>query len=224
MLVIVKKRAGMRILISLGLLVFGVLLSSCSPTLDTRSKILVSVKDQKMLLSQDGEPVREYGISTSKFGEGSKRGSMKTPLGVHSIAKKVGAGAPAGAVFKSRRRTGEVLRPNAPGRDPIVTRILWLKGHQGSNKNTFRRYIYIHGTPEERNIGKKVSYGCIRMRSNDVIDLYRRVGVGAEVRIIRGGLSSTIAGRTYYRALAERERALRELAKNEATENDSPEG
>ena len=105
---------------------------------------------------------------------------------------------PSGAVFKSRRRTGEILRPNAPGRDPIVSRILWLRGKERQNRNTFARYIYIHGTPEERRIGKPVSYGCIRMKSRDVIDLYRRVGVGAEVRIIRGSLFSTYEGRKYY--------------------------
>jgi len=202
-----------RIIGGLFLVFLSILASSCASSLDTRSKILVSVKDQRLLLSQDGEPVQEYGISTSKFGEGSTRGSRKTPLGLMSVAKKVGAGAPAGAVFKSRKRTGEVLRPNAPGRDPIVTRIMWLKGHQKANSNTFSRYIYIHGTPEEKNIGSKASYGCIRMRSKDIIDLYRRVGVGAEVKIIRGGLSSTTAGRSYYRSLAQRKREKEKQAK-----------
>ncbi len=166
-----------------------------------------------MLLTQDGRPVREYAISTSKFGEGYTKGSRKTPLGLMSVAKKIGANAPAGAVFKSRKRTGEVIRPNAPGRDPIVTRILWLRGHQDLNKNTFGRYIYIHGTPEERRIGEKASYGCVRMRSEDIIDLYDRVGVGAEVRIIRGRLSSTTAGRAHYKALAQKEEELNKQAK-----------
>ncbi len=107
------------------------------------------------------------------------------------IARKIGSGAPSGAVFKSRRRTGEVLRPNAPGRDPIVSRILWLQGTEYKNRNAYRRYIYIHGTPEERRIGRPASYGCIRMKSRDVIDLYRRVGVGAEVKIIRESLFRT---------------------------------
>jgi lipoprotein-anchoring transpeptidase ErfK/SrfK len=82
------------------------------------------------------------------------------------------------------------LRPNAPGRDPIVSRILWLQGTQYKNRNAYRRYIYIHGTPEEWRVGSPASYGCIRMKSRDVIDLYQRVGVGAEVRIIRGSLFS----------------------------------
>src|SRR5690606_134192 len=121
---------------------------------------------------------------TSKFGVGDQRGSRCTPLGKMEIAEKIGDGAPSGAVFKSRRRTGEVLRPDAPGRDPIVSRLLWLKGTERWNANTYSRYIYIHGTAEERNVGRAVSYGCVRMRSRDVIDLYSMVGVGADVYIL----------------------------------------
>jgi lipoprotein-anchoring transpeptidase ErfK/SrfK len=105
-------------------------------------------------------------------------------------------------VFKSRRPTGEVLPPNAPGRDPIVSRILWLQGTEYANRNAYRRFIYIHGTPEEWRVGSPASFGCIRMKSNDVIDLYSRVGVGAEIEIVRGSLFSTpnsagqVAGRT----------------------------
>jgi lipoprotein-anchoring transpeptidase ErfK/SrfK len=100
-------------------------------------------------------------------------------------------------VFKSRRPTGEILKPNAPGRDPIVSRILWLHGKEWQNRNTFRRCIYIHGTPEEWRLGTPASYGCIRMSSNDVIDLYKRIGVGAEVQVIRGSLKETPAGQLY---------------------------
>ncbi len=168
---------------------FGaLLLTNCAPNMDNGSHMYVSVKEQRMMLVQDGVKVKTYPISTSKFGLGSNTGSKKTPLGKMRVARKIGSGAPAGAVFKSRRRTGEVLRPNAPGRDPIVSRILWLDGQDSGNRNTFRRYIYIHGTPEERNLGKPCSYGCIRMSSRDVIDLYRRVGVGSQVYISRGGL------------------------------------
>ena len=99
------------------------------------------------------------------------------------IRKKIGTRAPAGAVFKSRRPTGEILPVDAPGRDPIVSRILWLEGLEPRNRNAFGRYIYIHGTPEERNIGVASSYGCIRMRSVDVIALYDTVGTGARVLI-----------------------------------------
>jgi len=159
--------------------------------------VIVSVEDQRMLLVKDGEPVKTYPVSTSKFGLGDQRGSNRTPIGKMEIAKKIGSGAPSGAVFKSRRRTGEILRPDAPGRDPIVTRILWLKGTQSSTRNAFRRYIYIHGTAEERTIGHPRSYGCIRMKSSDIIDLYKQVAEGSQVNVIRGPLDSTSAGREY---------------------------
>jgi len=165
-------------------------LSSCA-RLDMGNKVLVSVRDQKMMIVNDGQPVKSYSISTSKFGLGDRPGSKYTPLGTMRVARKIGDGAPSGAVFKSRRRTGEILRPNSPGRDPIVSRILWLKGTQDKNRNAYRRFIYIHGTPEEWRIGTPASYGCIRMRSRDIIDLYRRVGVGAEVKVIRGSLLRT---------------------------------
>jgi lipoprotein-anchoring transpeptidase ErfK/SrfK len=179
------------------LLVSGMLLTSCgsAPTLDTSSKMIISVKDQTMLLMKDGTPIKSYRVSTSKFGLGNTLNSNKTPLGTMEIAHKIGTGAKSGSVFKSRRKTGEVLRPNTPGRDPIVTRIIWLKGKEHRNSNTFGRYIYIHGTPEERNVGKPVSYGCIRMKSSDIIDLYQRVGVGAQVIIITDPLYKTDEGR-----------------------------
>lgn len=169
----------------------ALILSSCGAKFDAHNKVLVSVRDQKMMVLKDGVRVKTYPVSTSKYGLGDKPGSKYTPLGSMKIARKIGSGAPAGAVFKSRQRTGEVLRPNAPGRDPIVSRILWLKGNEYKNRNAYRRYIYIHGTPEERRIGRPASYGCIRMKSRDVIDLYHRVGVGAEVQIIRGSLFRT---------------------------------
>jgi len=155
---------------------------------DTRNKMIVSVRDQKMLLVRDGSPVKSYKISTSKFGIGDRPGSNFTPLGRLQVAKKIGDRAALGSVFKSRRPTGEVLRPNQPGRDPIVTRIMWLTGTEFRNQNTFRRTIYIHGTPEERRLGTPASYGCIRMGSKDAADLYNRIGTGADVFIIRGSI------------------------------------
>lgn len=160
--------------------------------------MLVSVKDQKLLLVRDGQAIKSYPISTSKFGLGSQSGSKRTPLGKMAVAKKIGGGARAGTVFKSRRPTGEVLRPNAPGRDPIVSRIIWLTGRERQNRNTYARFIYIHGTPEEWRIGQPASYGCIRMKSRDVIDLYKRVGVGSQVRIMRDSLVRTNEGRGHY--------------------------
>ena len=132
--------------------------------------------------------IAEYPVSTSKFGLGNTSGSNATPLGKLQVRKKIGDGAPLGAVFKSRRRTGEVLRPNSPGRDPIVTRILWLDGMEARNAKSFERTIYIHGTPEEWRIGQPASYGCVRMRSSDVIHLYDIVGLGAEVQIVNAPL------------------------------------
>jgi lipoprotein-anchoring transpeptidase ErfK/SrfK len=110
------------------------------------------------------------------------------------VAKKIGDNAPLGAVFKDRVRTGEIVTPNSSGRDPIVTRILWLRGREAQNANAFGRYIYIHGTPEERLIGMPASYGCIRMRSVDVVQLYNIVGVGAAVTIVETPLVNAIPG------------------------------
>lgn len=165
-----------------------------TPSGDTRNKMIVSVRDQKMLLVRDGTPVKSYKISTSKFGVGDRPGSNHTPLGRLQVAKKIGGNAPIGSVFKSRRRTGEILPPNAPGRDPIVTRILWLTGTEDRNQNTFRRTIYIHGTPEESRLGTPASYGCIRMASKDVADLYNRIGTGADVFVIRGSIETKKEG------------------------------
>lgn len=184
-------------LLSIPLLCF-VLLPSCGTVKqDTRNQMIVSVRDQTMLLVTDGKPVKTYRISTSKFGLGDKPGSNRTPLGRMQVAQKIGDSAPKGAVFKSRRPTGEVLKPNAPGRDPIVTRIFWLKGAERYNQNAYNRFIYIHGTPEEKRLGTPASYGCIRMGSSDVADLFDRVGLGANVYVIRGALIQTKPGRVY---------------------------
>lgn len=157
---------------------------------DTRNKMIVSVSDQKMLLVRDGTPVKTYKISTSKFGVGDRPNSNCTPLGRLQVAKKIGDRNAIGSVFKNRRPTGEVIKPNTPGRDPVVTRILWLTGTESRNRNAYRRTIYIHGTPEEQRLGHPASYGCIRMGSRDVADLYSRVGHGADVFVIRGSIQA----------------------------------
>lgn len=159
-----------------------VLLAGCAQD-DKHHVLLISTADQRMLLLRDNIKIAEYPISTSKFGVGDAPHSNATPTGMLKVRKKIGSNAPTGAVFKSRRLTGEVLPVDAPGRDPIVTRILWLEGLEPQNRNAFNRYIYIHGTPEERNIGIPSSYGCIRMRSSDVIVIYNTVGIGARVLI-----------------------------------------
>jgi lipoprotein-anchoring transpeptidase ErfK/SrfK len=166
---------------------FILLLAGCA---DTRHRLIISVPDQKLLVLTDGKPTAVYPVSTSKFGTGDHEGSYATPLGHLCVRKKIGTGAPLGSVFKSRRPTGEVLAPDAPGRDPIVTRILWLDGLEPHNRNAFSRCIYIHGTPQEAMVGTPASYGCIRMRSRDVADLYELVGKGAHVVITEGSLKN----------------------------------
>jgi lipoprotein-anchoring transpeptidase ErfK/SrfK len=141
-------------------------------------EIIVSVKKQTMTVMAGGARKAEFPVSTSKFGVGDQARSFRTPLGVFRIDKKVGANLPAGAVFKGLHFTGEVVKPNSPGRDPIVTRVLCLTGGSAGS-----RAIYIHGTPEEKRIGKPASYGCIRMRSRDVIALFNAVPVGTRVII-----------------------------------------
>ncbi len=164
----------------------SLLLAGCAG--DRRHHVVISATDQRMAVLRDGTLIAFYPVSTSKFGLGDTPGSNATPIGEMRIKKKIGDDAAAGAVFKSRQLTGEVLPVDAPGRDPIVTRILWLEGVEARNRNAYGRFIYIHGTPEERNIGIPVSYGCIRMRSRDVIRLYETVGTGARVSILPGPL------------------------------------
>jgi len=151
---------------------------------DTSSELIVSVRDQKLVLLRNGQKVAIYPVSTSMFGVGDAWGRMTTPLGYLAVEKKIGDNVPVGAVFHNRRLTGEVLQPNAPGRDPITTRIIWLRGLEAQNAHAFQRCIYIHGTPEEKKIGRPASYGCIRMKSNDVAELYNQVPLGAIVQII----------------------------------------
>jgi lipoprotein-anchoring transpeptidase ErfK/SrfK len=162
------------------------------PAMATPS-IVVSVPDQTLALVNDGVVVARYPVSTSKFGLGDRSGTYATPLGVMAIASKIGGAAPLGAVFKNRQRTGEVLKPNAPGRDPIVSRILWLRGLEKQNARAYSRNIYIHGTPEERLIGRPASFGCIRMRSNDVARLYDAVGVGTRIEVANTRLGAAVA-------------------------------
>ena len=152
--------------------------------LDTSNQVVISVRDQKLVLMRNGSKVATYPISTSMFGLGDAWGRMTTPLGYLAVEKKIGDNVPVGAVFHKRRLTGEVLQPNAPGRDPITTRIIWLRGLEAQNAHAFQRCIYIHGTPEENKIGRPASYGCIRMKSKDVAELYDQLPLGAVVQII----------------------------------------
>ena len=146
--------------------------------------IVVSVAEQKLVVLRDGEFWRKYEVSTSKFGVGDSFGSYKTPMGHLRVCEKIGEELAPGSVIKSRHATGEVLPANAPGRDPIVTRVIWLDGMEEQNHNARARGVYIHGTTEESKIGKPVSYGCIRMRSKDVEEVFQEVNIDTEVQII----------------------------------------
>jgi lipoprotein-anchoring transpeptidase ErfK/SrfK len=169
------------------------IVASCAAP-DTQHHIVISAREQKLAVLDRGNLMAIYPVSTSKFGLGDSRGSSFTPLGELEVSKKIGDNAPPGTVFKDRLRTGEIVLPNSPGRDPIVTRILWLRGRESQNANAFDRYIYIHGTPEEWKVGSPASYGCIRMRSNDIMQLYDTVGVGAAVTIVDTPLAAAIPG------------------------------
>ena len=145
-------------------------------------EIVVSVKDQQLVVLENGKATGTFVISTSRFGIGDELNSYKTPLGLLWVYDKIGDNLPEGAVIKDRSPTGEVIPANAKGRDPIVTRIIWLKGLFGAN-HAYERCIYIHGTPEESSLGHPSSWGCIRMRSQDVVKVYTKVQIGTHVLI-----------------------------------------
>ena len=146
-------------------------------------EIVISVRDQKLAVLENGKPTGTFKISTSRFGVGDELNSYKTPLGLLWVYDKIGDNLPAGAVIRNRSATGEVIPPNARGRDPIVTRIIWLKGLFGGTTHAYERCIYIHGTPEESTLGHACSWGCIRMRSTDVLQVYGKVQIGTHVLI-----------------------------------------
>lgn len=135
---------------------------------------------------------KTYSVSTAKRGTGEKNGSLCTPRGRHIVRAKIGAGRPVGTVFVRRRPTGEVWTPELdakyPGRDWILTRILWLSGREpGKNRlgdvDTMRRYIYIHGSPDRAEMGKPGSIGCVRMHNRDIVELFDLVRPYTEVEI-----------------------------------------
>ena len=160
------------------------------------SSIVVSVPEQKLyVFDENGHKLASYRVSTSKFGIGDSRSSYATPTGQFAVAAKIGNGVEPGTVFRHCHPTREICPPNAPGRDPIVTRILCLRGLEPQNALARARGIYIHGTPEERNIGRPVSYGCIRMKSRDVVELFEQVRRGTRVEITTdrvGGLFGNV--------------------------------
>ncbi|MBI1396851.1 MAG: L,D-transpeptidase family protein [Betaproteobacteria bacterium] len=165
--------------------------------------ILVSLERQRLDLLRDGEVERSFPVSTSRFGAGETNGSHRTPRGRHVVRAMIGAGAPPNAVFVARRPTGEIYGPELaarhPGRDWILTRILWLSGLEpGVNRfgrvDTMRRYIYIHGTPDTTALGTPGSIGCIRMRNSDLVELFDAVSPGTAVTIVERDEDGTARG------------------------------
>lgn len=147
-------------------------------------KLLVDVASQSLRLLIGDRIIKRYPVSTSRFGTGNRIGSKKTPLGLHRIYLKIGKGLRKGAVLKDRRFTGEFWDGKSGFGDLILSRILALEGlEKHRNINSRIRYIYIHGTNHEKNIGRPASHGCIIMKSSHVIDLYRRVRKGTHVLI-----------------------------------------
>lgn len=155
------------------------------------------------LLDDDGQLLRRYAMASAEKGCGEQKGSYQTPRGQHVVRAKIGAGQPCCAVFKARRPTGEIwdesLHASHPGRDWILSRILWLSGREpGFNRlgdvDTMQRYIYIHGTPESVQFGPPSSHGCIRLHNADVMDLFERVSVGTVVTIHAEGFNGAPAG------------------------------
>ena len=155
-------------------------------------ELMVSIAQQTLIAYEAGQQQFCYSISTAGNGAGEENGSEKTPRGWHIIRAKIGQGQPANTVFVGRRPTGEIytsaLGQAYPGRDWILTRILWLSGlEKGFNRlgavDTMRRYVYIHGSPDSVPMGQPGSKGCIRMKNQDIIPLFERVPVGTKLFI-----------------------------------------
>ena len=156
------------------------------------TRIVISVAEQSLAVFEGDRCTRRYAVSTARNGVGERKGSFCTPRGAHIVRAKIGAGAVENTVFVGRRATGEIYSPELalrfPGRDWILTRILWLSGCEpGFNRlgdvDTMRRYIYIHGSPDTVPMGAPGSIGCIRMRNADIIDLFERIEPGTRVAI-----------------------------------------
>ncbi|MCP3868144.1 MAG: L,D-transpeptidase [Gammaproteobacteria bacterium] len=154
--------------------------------------MVVDLGGQALSLFKRGQRLADYRVSTAQNGPGEKQGSGCTPRGLHAIRLKIGKGCETNTVFVGRRPTGEIYGPDLerayPERDWILTRILWLTGREqgrnrGGERDTLRRYIYIHGTPDNQPMGKPCSHGCIRMRNTDLLELFDRIEVGTQVEI-----------------------------------------
>lgn len=158
----------------------------------TSTNIIIDLEHQQLELLRDDEVIKTYSISTALNGPGEAQGSECTPLGLHRIRIKIGAGCPENAVFVGRRYTGEIYTPQLaehfPDRDWVLTRILWLTGlepgrNRGGGVDSLHRYIYIHGCPDSEPMGEPRSHGCIRMRNRELMELFDLVEVGTRVEI-----------------------------------------
>ena len=167
--------------------------NSFYPEHNVKELLFVSIKQQRIYLIRHGHMVTSYPVSTSKFGNGGKVNSKKTPLGLHKIENKIGKGVPIRGIIKAGVYTGEEADlehyPVPIEGDFVTTRLLWLKGLEpgknlGENVDSYTRRIYIHGTPEEGLIGKPSSHGCIRMTNHEVIELFKLVEKGLHVLIL----------------------------------------
>lgn len=152
----------------------------------------ISIADQMLYGFSDGRLKLRLAVSTARNGAGEHNGSGCTPRGLHQVRARIGEGLPCGAVLRGRRWTGEVWSPELsalfPEKDWVLTRILWLSGCEpGHNRlgkvDTFRRYIYLHGTPDSEPMGVALSHGCIRLRNTDLLDLFPWVPAGCAVNI-----------------------------------------
>jgi lipoprotein-anchoring transpeptidase ErfK/SrfK len=159
-------------------------------------RILIDLGRQRLELREGERVLGSWPVSTAAAGAGERDGSECTPRGRHAVHARIGDGQPEGAVFVGRRPTGEVCTPEAvraePGRDWILTRILWLEGlepgrNRGAGVDTRERHVYVHGTPDEASLGTPASHGCIRMRNADVVALFDQVEVGTPVEIFDTG-------------------------------------
>ncbi len=154
--------------------------------------VRISLRTQQLEVLQGGRAIASYSVSTSAKGAGEQLGSEQTPRGAHEVRELIGGGEPRGAVFVGRRPTGEIWTressASSPGRDWILSRVVWLSGletgrNAGGDVDTCDRFIYIHGAPDDEPVGEPRSHGCIRMRNEDVVELFEMLEVGTLVRI-----------------------------------------
>ncbi len=154
----------------------------------SESSAIISIADQKMRVLRGDQMIREFPVSTSKFGLGDRFNSYRTPLGRFEVAQRIGHNVPIGGKFYRRNFTGIVYNVRDSSiekreRDSILSRIIWLRGLDPQNQNAYHRGIYIHGTNQESSVGKPVSYGCIRMKNSDVVEVFELLPEGSKLVI-----------------------------------------